>query len=176
MKTTLLALGFVMTTAAWSDAPAPTGLALIQARYSGTWAVEVAAYDTEVSRASTKQYELTRDCALDGAVLDCRFTAQGVLQGEQRFTWDAAAGVYHVQMEIGGRSQPPLTLTVKDNTWTFLEETADRDGQPIKLRILRQYHSDTEVSSRAGYSRDGQHWTLMSRGTEIRKNAAKPGP
>jgi hypothetical protein len=162
--------------AAWADAPSPTGLALIQARYAGTWAVEDAAYDTEVSRAGTRQYELTRDCALDGAVLDCKFMAQGVLQGEQRFTWDAAAGVYHVQMDIGGHPQPSLTLTVKDNTWTFLEETADRDGLPIKLRILRQYHSDTEVSSSAGYSRDGQHWTPMSRGTEIRKDAAKPGP
>lgn len=164
----LWVLGLV-TVSAWAEAPVPTGLALVQARYAGTWAVEDAAYDTEVSRAGTKQYELTRDCAITGAVLECKFMAQGALQGTQRFTWDAAAGVYHVQMDIGGHLQPALTLTVKDRTWTFLEEAADRDGQPIKLRILRQYHSDTEVSVSAAYSRDGERWTVMSRGTEIHK-------
>lgn len=158
---------------AWAAAPAPDGLALVQARYAGTWAVEDADYDTEVSRAGTKQYELTRLCVLAGSVLDCKFMALGSLQGEQRFTWDAAAGVYHVEMDVAGHPQPPLTLTVKGNAWNFLEDVKDRDGHPITLRILRQYRSDTEVSVSAAYTRDGEHWTLMSRGTELRKQANK---
>src|SRR5579871_828607 len=85
---------------AWADAPTPTGLDLIQARYAGTWKVEDVSYDTEVTRAGTKEYELTRICVLSGTALDCKFMAQGALQGEQRFTWDAAAGVYHVDMDV----------------------------------------------------------------------------
>lgn len=158
---------------AWADTPAPTGLALIQARYAGTWKVEDADFDTEVTHAGTKQYELTRLCVLSGAVLDCKFMAQGALQGEQRFTWDPAAGVYHVQMDVAGHPQPPLTLTVRGNAWIFLEQTADRDSQPLTVRILRQYHSDSEVSVSAGYSRDSVHWTVMSRGTEILKDPGK---
>jgi hypothetical protein len=76
-------------------------------------------------------------------------------------------------MEIGGHPQPPIILTVKGNTWIFLEDTVDRDGLPLKVRILRQYHSDSEVSSSAGYSRDGTHWTVMSRGTEVLEERAK---
>lgn len=165
----------IVTAAAWADAPAPaaTGLALIQARYAGTWKVEDTAYDTEVSRAGTKQYQLTRVCILTAALLDCKFMALGSLQGEQRFTWDSVAGVYHVDMDVAGHPQPPFVLTVKGNTWNFLEDVKDRDGQPVKLRILRQYHSDSEVSSSAAYSRDGVHWTVMSRGTELRQEADK---
>ena len=149
------------------------GLAVIQARYSGTWKVEEADFDTEVSRAGTKQYDLTRDCVQKDAVLDCRLMAQGSLQGEQRITWDAASGSYHVEMDIAGHPQPPLVLTVKGNSWNFLEEVKDRDGRPIKLRIQRQYHSDSEVSISVGYSQDGEHWTVMSRGTEIRRDPAQ---
>ena len=169
MRNVLLML-CLLAAAAWADAPVPTGLALIQARYAGTWHVEEADYDTEVSRTGTRQYDLTRDCTLKDAVLDCRLMAQGSLQGEQRISWDAAAGSYHVEMDIAGHPQPPLTLTVKGDAWNFLEEVKDRDGQPLTLRIQRQYHSDTEVSTSAGYSRDGVHWTPMSRGTEIRKS------
>lgn len=172
MRVSLLMLGFWIAVA-WADSPASTGLALIQARYAGIWKVEDAAYDTEVSRAGTKQYELTRLCVLSGTVLDCKFMALGSLQGEQRFTWDPATGLYHVEMDIAGHPQPPFILTVKGNAWNFLEDVKDRDGQPIKLRILRQYHSDSEVSVSAAYSRDGVHWTLMSRGTEVRQEASK---
>ena len=169
----ILAILCLLAAAARADTPAPTGLALIQARYAGTWKVEDAAYDTEVSRAGTRQYELTRLCVLSGAMLDCKFMALGSLQGEQRFTWDPAAGLYHVEMDVAGHPQPPFILTVKGNAWNFLEDVKDRDGHPIKLRILRQYHSDSEVSVSAAYTRDGVHWTLMSRGTEVRQDAAK---
>ena len=169
---------FLLATAAGAAPPTParTGLALIQARYAGSWQVQEVAYDTAVSRAGTKQYEITRDCVLAAAVLDCKLMAQGSLQGEQRFTWDAASGIYHVDMDIAGHPQPPLSLAVKDSTWTFTEAMQDRAGLSMQLRMLRQYHSDAEVSYNAAYSQDGVHWTVMSRGTEIRKEpAAKPG-
>ncbi|MGE5624417.1 MAG: hypothetical protein ACM3ZT_02600 [Bacillota bacterium] len=163
-------------TANAGEPPAPpttaTGLALIQARYAGTWKVDETDFDTGVSRAGTKQYEITRDCALTGAMLDCKLMAEGALQGEQRFTWDAAAKVFHVDMDIGGRPQPPLTLTVRDNSWNFLQQVTDRNGNLLHLRIARQYHSDTEVSYSVGYSQDGTNWTVMSQGTEI-KSAGK---
>ena len=175
MRTALL-MFCLWAAAAWADAPAPTGLALIQARYAGTWAVDETAVATDFSRPGTKQYEISRDCALAGAVLDCKLMAQGSLQGEQRFSWDAAAGVYHVEMDIGGRPQPALSLSVKDATWTFLQTLPGPDGKPMQLRILRQYHSATEVSYSASYSRDGVGWTVMTRGTEIHKDTAKQGP
>lgn len=158
---------------ALADTPAPSGLDLIQARYAGTWTVAETAYATDFSRPGDKQYEISRDCVLAGAVLDCKLMAQGALQGEQRFTWDAAAGVYHVDMDIAGHPQPALTLSVKDAAWTFLESVPGPDGKPMQLRILRQYHSATEVSYSASYSRDGVKWTPMTRGTEIRKDAGK---
>jgi hypothetical protein len=159
--------------AALADTPAPAGLDLIQARYAGTWTVAETAYATDFSRPGDKQYEITRDCALAGAVLDCKLMAQGALQGEQRFSWDAAASVYHVDMDIAGHPQPALTLSVKDATWAFLESVQGPDGKPMQLRILRQYHSATEVSYSVSYSRDGMKWTLMTRGTEIRQASAK---
>ena len=172
-KSGIILLCLACAAAAAADAPTPAGIDLIQARYAGTWAVAETAYATDFSRAGTKQYDITRDCAPAGAMLDCKLMAQGALQGEQRFTWDAAAGAYHVDMDIGGRAQPPLTLTVKDAVWTFLETLPGPDGKPIQLRILRQYRSASEVSYSANFSRDGLSWTVMSRGTEIRKDSAK---
>jgi|GEM_PF-6844909 len=151
-----------------SPAPAPTELTLIQARYAGTWKVDNTDFDTAVTRAGEKQYVITRDCSVTGAVLDCKLTAEGKLQGEQRFTWDAASGSYDVEMEIGGRPQPPLKLTVTDNSWNLLQDLHDRDGNPLHYRITRQYRSDTEVSYSSGYSKDGTNWTVVSRGTEIK--------
>ena len=158
--------------AAW--AAAPTGLDLIQARYAGTWHVEEAGYDTDFSRASSKEYDITRVCTATGAVLDCKLLAEGALQGEQRFTWDAAAQLYHVEMDIGGHPQPALTLSVRDAAWWFQQDVPGPDGSTVRLRIQRQYRSATEVSYSVSYSRDGgAHWTLMSRGTEVRKDAAQ---
>ena len=154
---------------AMADPPSPTGLDLIQARYAGSWHVEETGYASTFSRPGSKQYDITRDCAPAGAVLDCKLMAQGTLQGEQRFTWDAASGSYHVEMDIGSRPQPPLTLTVNGAAWTFLQTVPGPGGTPIQLRILRQYRTPTEVSYSASYSRDGTNWTLMTRGTEIRK-------
>jgi hypothetical protein len=173
MKILALVLA-LFTTAAVADTPAPAGLGDIQARYAGTWNITEEAYATDFSRPGNKQYEITRDCTpTTGAVLDCKLMAQGILQGEQRFTWDAASGIYHVDMDIGGRPQPSLTLTVKGASWSFLQAVPGPDGKPMQLRILRQYRSSTEVSYSASYSRDGVNWTLMTHGTEIRKDTAK---
>lgn len=172
-KSGIMLLCLACAAAAAADAPMPAALDLIQARYAGTWAVAETAYATDFSRAGTRQYDITRDCAPAGTALDCKLMAQGTLQGEQRFTWDAAAGVYHVDMDIGGRPQPPLSLTVKDVVWIFLETLPGPDGKPIQLRILRQYRSAAEVSYSVNYSRDGLSWTVMSRGTEIRKTPAR---
>jgi hypothetical protein len=158
--------------AAVADAPMPTGLALIQARYAGTWTVQETAYASDFSRPGSKQYDITRVCVLANAVLDCQLMAQGSLQGEQRFTWDAATGVYHVDMDIAGHPQPTLALTVKEAAWTFQQEVPGPDGKPIQLRIQRQYRTATEVSYSVSYSRDGLKWTPMSRGTEIHKAAS----
>ena len=148
--------------------PEPTGLALILARYAGTYNVDETSFDTQYSRASSRQYLILRACTQTGAVLDCKLTAGGVLQGEQRFTWDAAAGVFHVDMDIGGRTQPPLTLTVQGETWTFLQPIQDATGAPMQYRIQRHYRTPTEVSYNAGFSRNGTDWVIMTRGTEIR--------
>ena len=172
MRKSILGLCLLSCAATAADAPAPTGLDLIRARYSGTWRVEEADYATDFSRPGTKDYEITRTCTSTAAVLDCKLMAEGTQQGEQRFTWDAVASIYHVDMDISGRPQPRLTLSVKGVTWTFLQTVPGPDGKPIQLRILRQYHSGTEVSYSASYSRDGTNWTLMTRGTEIRKDTS----
>lgn len=175
-------LACALGAAAAAGAPAPSadeaGLDLIQARYAGTWTVSETAYATDFSRPGTKQYDITRDCAPTGAVLDCKLMAQGVQQGEQRFTWDAKAGSYRVDMDIGGHPQPELSLTVKDAAWTFLQEVPGPGGKPIQLRIQRQYRSPSEVSYSVDYSRDGASWTLMSKGTEVRRDetSTKPAP
>lgn len=176
MQKAIVSLCFACATVAAANAPAPTGLDLIQARYAGTWTVAETAYATDFSRPGSKQYDITRDCAPAGAVLDCKLMAQGVQQGEQRFTWDAKAGSYRVDMDIGGHSQPELTLTVRDAAWTFLQEVPGPDGKSLQLRIQRQYHSASEVSYSVNYSRDGVNWTLMSKGTEVRKDEAGPKP
>ncbi len=177
MRKGMLLLGLVCCAAGAADAPqspvADSPLDLIQARYAGTWAVDETDYASDFSRAGTKQYEITRDCALAGTALDCKLMAQATLQGEQRFTWDAAAGTYHVDMDIASHPQPPLTLTVKGAAWTFLENPPGPDGKPLQLRIQRQYRSASEVSYSTSYSRDGVSWTVMNRGTEIRKDPAK---
>jgi hypothetical protein len=182
MRKLITSLCVVCATATAADAPAPSadkaGLDLIQARYAGTWTVAETAYAPDFSRPGTKQYDITRDCVPTGTVLDCKLMAQGVQQGEQRFSWDAKAGSYRVDMDIGGHPQPVLSLTVKDAAWTFLQEVPGPDGKPIQLRIQRQYRSPSEVSYSVNYSRDGVHWTLMSKGTEVRRDetTAKPAP
>ena len=173
MRTALAMFCLMAATAASADPPAPTGLDLTQLAYSGTWAVDETGFATDFTRAGTKQYELTRLCTQTAAVLDCKLMAQGALQGEQRFTWDAASGSYRIDMDIGGRPQPTFTLSVKGSSWTFQQTLPGPDGKPMQLRILRQYRSAGEVSYSVAYSRDGVAWTLMSRGTEIRKDAAK---
>lgn len=172
MRKSILGLCLLSCAATAADAPAPAGLDLIQTRYAGTWHVEEESYATQFSGPGTKEYEITRACTFAAAVLDCKLVAEGTQQGEQRFTWDAAAGIYHVEMDISGRPQPTLTLSVKGITWTFLQTVPGPAGKPIQLRILRQYHSGTEVSYSASYSLDGTNWALMTRGTEIRKDTS----
>jgi len=177
MQKAILLLGLACVTAAAADAPALTGLDLIQARYAGMWHVVEVGYDTDFSRAGTKEYDITRDCAPTGAVLDCKLMAKGALQGEQRFAWDAAADLYHVDMDIAGHPQPQLALSVRDAAWTFQQSVPGPDGKPMQLRIQRQYRSLAEVSYSVSYSRDGgAHWTLMSKGTEVKTDAAASKP
>ena len=178
MRVGAVILGWVCVSSAASAVPpipaVPyTGLDLIQARYAGTYKVDETTSDTEFSRAGSRQYVLTRDCAVQGAALDCKLIAEGTVQGDQEFIWDPSAGVYHVEMTIGDRHQPTLTLSVKGDTWTFLQEIQDRDGKPLHYRIVRQYHSATEVSYSAGFSHDGTSWVLMTRGTELRSDEGK---
>lgn len=163
--------------AALADTPATSAsdkaLGVVQAGYAGTWNIDETDFLTDFSRAATKQYQLTRDCMLAGALLDCKLLAAGIQQGEQRFFWDAASNSYRVEMDVGTRSQPALTLTVNGSSWTFLQDLPGPGGKPMQLRIQRQYHSASEVSYSVSYSHDGQNWTSMSHGTEILQPAAK---
>jgi hypothetical protein len=173
MKATcLMTAGVLAAVTALADAPATDPLDAVASQFSGNWNVDVQSFDTEFSRAGSQAYLEQRDCARVDAMLSCKITANGVLQSVLSFSWDAAAGVYRVKENVGGKPQPDLTLTIQGKLWTFMQETHDAYGAALHYRITRSYRTTTGASYTAGFSRNGTDWVMLIKGTEIKASAA----
>jgi hypothetical protein len=156
---------------AW--AAEPTGLERLAATLPGTWKTEGQTFDTAISKNGPQHYVTVRDCWRTDSAVKCVFIVNGVLEHYSIYSWDAANNLYQETPITGRGKQPEVHIGVKGNVWTYDQDTQDRDGNVVHLRIVRTYTSPVSADYLMEYSGDGQQWTLVAKSVETRTDAGK---
>jgi len=151
--------------------PAPTGLDRIAAAVTGTWNTEAETYSSELSQAGHQTLKVERECWKSGEALKCLMVSDDKLIAENVYTYDKASDSYRERVLTAQGAYPDFTLTIKGDTWTYLEEIKSKQGDTIHLRLVRIFKTPDSVESKTDFKHDTGDWITSATGTETR---AKP--
>ncbi|MGH8362503.1 MAG: hypothetical protein ACRESQ_04025 [Gammaproteobacteria bacterium] len=160
--------GFVALTGI-AQASSPTGLDAIAA-YAGTWKGDTENFATPYSKASKESDTLHNEVWRSGDF----YVIHQIVNGKPAlvlsvYTYDAKAGLYHVQsVPLGGDDPGPAgTLIIKGNVWTFPWEYQDK-GKTVYFRVVNVFMTPNTIEYRQEFSTDKVHWTVMAKGHELK--------
>lgn len=145
----------------------PSGLDKV-AVYQGTWKLTVEHLETPFGKASHEETNLRNDCWRSAAFYACNQFVDGDSKALLVFTYDAKSDAFRSHITLpDGTDAGGGKLLIKGNVWTFPWESTE-NGKTTHFRILNTFTSNDAIEFRQEYSTDGEHWTVMARGSETR--------
>ncbi len=168
LKSMLIGVLLALPVASQAAAPAPTGLEAIAAAYPGSWKVETENYSSEFSQAGSRTYSASRECWKSGEALKCVVVVDDKLAAELVFTYDPTTDTCHEHQILTQGSPAEMTITIKGDTWTYVQDSKAKDGSIVQFRITRVYKKPDSIEFKQEFRHVPGDWITMSSGTEMR--------
>ena len=169
----LLTAGLMQPLPAAADDAVGAALDKLAATFPGTWKSDGESFKTEYGAGGKSAFTTVRDCWRTPDAFKCVLIQDGGLRAETVFTYNAATGLYYEDEITPKGRAPSFTLMVKDNVWTYHQDTTDAAGNAIVYEIVRTFTSPTTVEYHSEYTRNGKEWIGMTKGTETKVDTGK---
>jgi hypothetical protein len=148
---------------------AAAGLDALEA-YKGSWRSDILHFVTPYGKAGREMYTLKNDCWHSGDFYACNQFVDGESKALLVFTYDAKQDAFASYPIVAGSDQIHAgKLIIKGNEWTFPWET-NAEGKTVRFRVVNTFTSATTIDFKQEYSEDGEHWTVMAAGHEIKQH------
>ncbi len=135
--------------------------------YLGKWKGAGESKDTAYSKAGTTTAETNCNWSPNQGFLICD---QKVPTGNDLsiYTYNEQDHTFQfVGLSRGSNRVRALKLVIEGKHWTYLSET-QINGKRVQFRTVNEFTNPDTVVYKAEYSEDGEHWVLMSEGTNRR--------
>ncbi|MGH8372843.1 MAG: hypothetical protein ACRETO_08930 [Gammaproteobacteria bacterium] len=145
----------------------PAGLDKLAA-YAGTWQTESKSFVTAYSKAGQQHATLQNDCWRSGDFYACHQSVDGKSAALVVFLYNIKTDTYitHAIPADGGAASDGI-LSIKSNTWTFPWQSSEQ-GKPVYFHVINVFTDRNHIEYRQEFSRDNRHWTVMTKGRDIR--------
>ena len=165
MRTSCLLFLLLVPTAL--PAAAPQGLDRLKA-YAGSWDTQMTHLDTPYSKAGAEHHRLDNDCWRSDTFYVCRQAVDGKSVALLVFTYDAAQDRYASYPVVPGNDAAHAgLLIIQGQDWIFPWDGTEQ-GKTTHFRVVNTWSSPDSIEFRQEYSADGEHWTTMATGHEVR--------
>jgi hypothetical protein len=167
LAATLILAACIHSSAQSPSAPAPTGIAAIEA-YKGTWKFSSVTLDTPHSKAAKDEKVLRNDCWRSAGYYACNQFLDGNSQDLIVFTYHQDRNLYTTYIiPLDGSASSSGTLEIHGDTWIYPWEVTEK-GTTVYYRVVNIFKSPTSIQFRSEFSTDKQTWTPTATGTEVR--------
>jgi hypothetical protein len=137
------------------------------AAYAGVWKTHIDHLDTPYSKKGQQNATLKNDCWRSGAYFACRQIVDGDPKVLLVFTCKDDHSCTSYQIPPGGGTPGSGALELAGSAWTFPWSVTE-NGKTIQFRVVNVWSSPTAIEFRQEFSADGQHWTPMATGHEVK--------
>lgn len=144
----------------------PKGVDAIAA-YAGVWKTHIDHLDTPYGKAGHEDTSLKNDCWKSGVYFACRQIVDGDPKILLVFTCKDEHNCTSYQIPSDGGAAGAGKLRLEGATWTFPWEVTE-NGKTTQFRVVNVWSSATTIEFRQEFSTDGQHWTAMATGHEVK--------
>jgi hypothetical protein len=136
---------------------------------AGTWKTNGQSLDTDFSKAGRDTSTLRNDCWRSGEFYSCDQFVNGESKALVIFTFNPGDGTYNTYAIIaGGKPATSGKLKIDGETWTY-EKPQDSDSKPPYFRTVNVFEGANTIHFSVEFTRDNQHWTVMTQGVETRQ-------
>jgi hypothetical protein len=155
------------STGASSQVAQPSGVDVVWA-YAGTWTVETDSVATSYSKPGHEKKTLRNACWKNGVYLACNQYVDGDSKVLIVFTYNKKDNIYTSYQIPRDGSQPGSgKMIAEGNVWTFPWQVTDGD-KTTWFHVVNTFVAPDKIEYRQEFSTDKIHWTIMSKGVEVR--------
>lgn len=169
----VIALAFAGSCFGNANAVSPaTGLDKLSV-YAGSWNIASEYFNTPYTKAHKEQSVVRNNCWRSRNYFACNQVSGTELETFIVYTYDPKAAVYHVYTIHDHLHRVSMgTLVINGKTWTYSAKLKDQNNKDVDIVNVNSVTSSDTIDYLEKFSNDSQHWTLMSKGHEVKLHAS----